>query len=237
MASGAGLGARSLPLRSGPRVTTRPLTTDSGRSATRSYPGRSVPSFALNISHCDLPGGPPWVRTRCHCPRSFFPWKSTRMWPFFRCSESWPGGTESAVPLSQISESPAPYSPPGPSPRARATIRRSSGWPSRRIVARALGDGPGGERSVHLQPDVVVQARGVVLVHHEGGLGVRLHLSRRRLAAGRRCACRTDCALAACAYGRHGSARWVVQLDLYPLVAFPDPHYWRKERRSSLTRS
>src|SRR5882762_328016 len=181
MASGAGLGARSLPLRSGPRVTTRPLTTDSGRSATRSYPGRSVPSFALNISHCDLPGGPPWVRTRCHCPRSFFPWKSTRMWPFFRCSESWPGGTESAVPLSQISESPAPYSPPGPSPRARATIRRSSGWPSRRIVARALGDGPGGERSVHLQPDVVVQARGVVLVHHEGGLGVRLHLSRRRL--------------------------------------------------------
>ena len=34
--SGGGRGARSVPARSGPRVATRPLTTDSGRSATTS---------------------------------------------------------------------------------------------------------------------------------------------------------------------------------------------------------
>ena len=34
--SGGGRGARSAPARSGPRVTTRPLTTDSGRAATTS---------------------------------------------------------------------------------------------------------------------------------------------------------------------------------------------------------
>ncbi len=135
ISSGAAREVRNFPARSGPRVCTRPLTTDSGRSATTSYAGFSFPSFALKKSHCAFPGAfsdsrrcpATRVRTRCQAPRSFLPLNSTWMRPFLRCSESWPGGIESAVPLSQMSESPAPYSPSGMRP---SKLPYSMGWSS-----------------------------------------------------------------------------------------------------------
>ena len=51
----------------------------------------------------------------------------------------------------------------------------------RRVVAGPLRHRPRCERAVHLQADVVVEPRGVMLVHDEGGLGVRDDRARRGL--------------------------------------------------------
>ena len=60
-------------------ASVRPLTTDSGRSATMSEPGRASSSRRLISSHCGL--APGRVRWSAKPPRSFSPCRTKTAWP------------------------------------------------------------------------------------------------------------------------------------------------------------
>ena len=60
-------------------VSVRPLTTDSGRSATTSEPARASSSRRLISSHCGFAPGP--VRWSAKPPRSFSPWRTKTACP------------------------------------------------------------------------------------------------------------------------------------------------------------
>jgi uncharacterized protein (TIGR02453 family) len=95
--------------RSSSASSVRPLTTDSGRSATTSEPGAAYSSRRLTNSHCGLAPSP--VRWRANPPWSFSPRSTNTAWPRSSASGHDTRPPCSYTPRSQMITPPWPVRP------------------------------------------------------------------------------------------------------------------------------
>src|SRR6266850_116078 len=154
----------------------RPVRTERSHSGLSMFhDGSASSSRCLMSSHRF-----PWLETAerfpvwtsVKPPRRFLPWSTTMILPRASCSSRGTPSSGSYRPLSQIITVPAPYWPSGITPSKSAD---SSGWSSVLTASHfsagfmdaPLGTAQDTRMALDLQPDVIVEATGAVLLNDE----------------------------------------------------------------------